>query len=218
MENNTSQEEKIDHTQELFFKKTEEVKNTRELLLFELDAELYAVPVADIELVMKIPPVTSVPNAPLSIVGIFHLRGRVIVVVDALKRMGLKRITSTIPYFLFVVRRNKNYFAVLVDGTRTVLRVPVDEITPLDPMTAAHVPERYVKGKFLFKDKVSGHSRTSSNIMIEPIPASDEKIKEPLFVERPVVVLDLEELLNEEEIRGASGELLVNEFPASQQE
>jgi purine-binding chemotaxis protein CheW len=190
---------------ELFFEKVEESAPTRELLLVELDGELYSVAVAEIEMVMKIPPVTAVPNAPEAIVGIFHLRGRVIVALDLLKRMGLTRTTSLIPYYLFVVRREKNYFGVLIDRTRTVVRIPESEIKPLDNMTAAHVPERYVKGTFLYKDKITNRTRSrGSSIMIEPIGASETLAAEPVILERPVIILELATLLDEQELRGES--------------
>lgn len=173
-----------------------------EFFLFELDGELYAVSVVDIELVMKIPPVTAVPNAPESIVGIFHLRGRVIVVLDLLKRMGLPRTHGLVPYYLFVASQGKNHYGVLVDRTRTVIRVPTLEITPLDPMTAAHVPERYVKGKFLYQEHMNMRTRLAkSDIMIAPISALEEQLATPQFTTRPVIILDLAVILNEEEVR-----------------
>ena len=184
-------------------------KATRELLLFELDGELYAVPVVDVELVMKIPPVTSVPNAPSAIVGIFHLRGRVIVVLDLLKRMGLTRTTSLVPYFLFIAHQQKNYFGVLVDSTRTVVRVLESEIAPLDRMTAAHVPDRYVQGTFLYQDRISARSRASkSSFMIEPVSAHSTVSPEPNFVVRPVIILDLGIILDEADLRQTTGGLL----------
>ena len=202
MESEITNEKKEDQRDELPHE-SGETKNI-ELLLFELDVELYAVSVDDVESVMKIPPVTAVPNAPSSIVGVFHLRGRVIVVLDLLKRMGLVRTSSFFPYYLFVAHQEKNYFGVLVDRTRTVVRVPAREITPVNPVTAAHIPERYMKGMFLYQDKVTKRSH-SPNIMIEPIQSGETARPEPLFVTRPVIILDLQALLDEESLKGVGG-------------
>ena len=62
----------------------EEVKEeeSQDFFLFELDGALYAVTVSAVEQVLRIPPITTVPNAPDAIIGIFHLRGRVIVALD----------------------------------------------------------------------------------------------------------------------------------------
>jgi purine-binding chemotaxis protein CheW len=191
----------------LFKEKTEENIPTKEFLLVELDGELYAVGVADIEMVMKIPPVTAVPNAPSAIVGIFHLRGQVVVAIDLLKRMGLMRKNGVMPYFLFIVEQGKNHFGIMVDHTRTVVRIPEGGIIPLDPVTAAHIPERFTKGTFLYLDKVTTRSyRQQSDIMIAPA-GTEKAMVEPIFTERPVVILDLPAILNEEELRteGISG-------------
>ncbi len=185
----------------LFNEKTEENIPTKEFLLVELDGELYAVGVADIEMVMKIPPVTAVPNAPSAIVGIFHLRGQVVVTIDLLKRMGLARKNGVIPYYLFIVEQGKNHFGVMVDHTRTVVRIPEGEIIPLDSVTAAHIPERFTKGTFLYLDKVTTRSRKPDvDIMIAPV-RTEKVMVEPIFAERPVVILDLPAILNEEELR-----------------
>lgn len=185
----------------LFKEKIEENIPTKEFLLVELDGELYAVGVADIEMVMKIPPVTAVPNAPAAIVGIFHLRGQVVVAIDLLKRMGLARKNGVIPYYLFIVEQGKNHFGVMVDHTRTVVRIAESEIIPLDSVTAAHIPERFTKGTFLYLDKVTARSRRPSvDIMIAPAGA-EKTMVEPIFAERPVVILDLPAILNEEELR-----------------
>lgn len=192
----------------LFKEKTEESIPAKEFLLVELDGELYGVGVADIEMVMKIPPVTAVPNAPSAIVGIFHLRGQVVVAIDLLKRMGLARKNGVIPYYLFIVEQGRNHFGVMVDHTRTVVRIPETEITPLDPVTAAHIPERFAKGTFLYLDKVTNRShKPNVDIMIAPV-GTEKTMVEPIFAERPVVILDLPGILNEEELRteGVAGE------------
>lgn len=201
----------------LLINEKEAAQATRELLLFELDGELYAVAVCDVELVMKIPPVTAVPNAPSSIVGIFHLRGRVVVVLDLLKRMGLTRTTSLIPYYLFIAHQQKNYFGILVDHTRTVVRVRESEILPLDPMTAAHVPERYVLGTFLYHDKITHRSHSAKDsFMIEPISVDAAKLSEPVFSVRPVIILDLDVILNEADLRQSASSNVGSEVSSSQ--
>jgi len=110
-------------THDLFVNEEKE-EAMSEFFLFDLDGELYAVSLTDIDQVMKIPSVTTVPNAPDSIVGVFHLRGKVIVVLDLLKRMHLSRSRALVPNYLFVAHHQKNYFGILVDRTRTMIRIP----------------------------------------------------------------------------------------------
>lgn len=160
----------------------EQKEDAYELFLFEIDNELYAVSVEDVDQVMKIPPVTSVPNAPDSILGIFHLRGKVIVAIDLLKRMHIKRQSSFVPLYLFVSHKQKNYFAVLVDRVFSVIKVPKSSITPLSQVIASKISAEYVRGMFMHKEAAKTQKRTD-NFMIEP-----KKEGEVVSVEEPVQI------------------------------
>ena len=183
----------------LFFSETENVP-THEFFIFELDGTLYAVGVGDVDQVIKIPPITTVPNSPNFILGIFHLRGRVIVAIDLLKRMNLVRNTPLSPYYLFIAHHEKNYFAILIDKIRTVVRVPQKEVTEIDPLIAAHMPPRYTKGMFMYAEKEPQTKKTNTqDIMFEPASAKENIIK-PEKSLKPVIWLDVEELLNQSDL------------------
>ncbi len=186
----------------MFFMESEAVEETREFFLFELDGELYSVAVGDVDQVLKIPPITTVPNAPGSILGIFHLRGRVIVALDLLKRMNLPRKTALSPYYLFVAHREKEYFAIVIDRIRTVVRIPLRDILELDPLVAARVPPRYAQGMFMYKDReLRDKKGIGPDIMIEPKSSEEGKPREELPL-RPVLWLNIQELLNQKDLLG----------------
>ncbi len=183
----------------LFFSETENIP-IFEFFIFELDGTLYAVSVGDVDQVIKIPPITIVPNSPNFILGIFHLRGRVIVAIDLLKRMNLERNVPLSPYYLFVAHHDKNYFAILIDKIRTVVRVARKEVTEIDPLIAAHMPSRYTKGMFMYAEKKPQTKKTNTqDIMFEPASAKDNIIK-PEKSLKPVIWLNVEELLNQSDL------------------
>lgn len=168
-----------------------------DLFLFELDKELYAVSVSDIDQVMKIPPVTSVPNSPDSILGIFHLRGKVIVAIDMLKRMRVQRTSAFVPLYLFVSHKQKNYYAIVVDRVFSVIPVPKKDILPLTPLISAKIKAEYVLGMFLYHEpvKIRKHPDT---FMIEPKAA--EVVTPQESPGRPVLWLNIPFLLDQEDI------------------
>ena len=172
----------------------------KEFLLFELDGELYAVTIADVDQVMKIPPVTRVPNAPESIVGMFHLRGKVIVVLDLLKRLHLTRTKPIVPNYLFVTHLQKNFFAVIVDRMKTVVRIPAREVSLVDPIIEARIPPRYAKGMFMYTEAAPQIAEKNiPDIMITP--QSDEVAPVPSENNvRPVLWLNIEEVLDQEDL------------------
>lgn len=173
-------------------------EETVELFLFELDNELYAVSVADVDQIMKIPPVTSVPNAPESILGIFHLRGKVIVAIDILKRMRIKRLSSFLPLYLFISHQQKNYFAVVLDKVFSVIKVPKSQIMPLTPVIASKINSEYVNGMFMYHESPKEQKRLD-NFLIEP---KKTESTEPLNqqITRPVLWLNITILLNQEDV------------------
>ncbi len=169
-----------------------------QFFLFEIDGEIYAVPALDVDHVMKIPPVTIVPNAPISIAGIFHMRGKVVVVLDILKRMHLARTRPLIPSYLFVIHTQNNYFAVLVDHPKTVVHILQKDVVAPDPVIAAHIPPRYVKGMFMYMLPLQQQNNVQ-DFMIRPEPVAPTPLPETNQL-RPVLWLNFEEILNQEDL------------------
>lgn len=58
-------------------------------LTFQLDGQAYAAPLAQVSEVIRMGEVTPVPGAAADLLGIRHLRGRVVPVLDGRRRLGL---------------------------------------------------------------------------------------------------------------------------------
>ena len=58
-------------------------------LTFQLDGQNYAAPLAQVSEVIRMGEVTPVPGAAGDLLGIRHLRGRVVPVLDGRRRLGL---------------------------------------------------------------------------------------------------------------------------------
>lgn len=176
----------------------EKKEESVDIFLFELDRELYAVSVDDVDQVMKIPPVTSVPNAPESILGIFHLRGKVIVAIDILKRMRVQRTNAFVPLYLFVSHKQKNYFAIVVDRVFSVITVPKKDMLPLSPLISAKIKSEYVYGMFLYNEPVKARKHPDT-FLIEP-KSDNANIAPEEHVARPVLWLNIPFLLDQKDI------------------
>lgn len=182
-----------------FFMEEVSEEPSEEFFLFELDGALYAVEVAVVEQVMRIPPITTVPNAPSAIIGIFHLRGRVIVALDPLKRMGLERKSSFVPIYLFVSHKDKNYFAVLVDRVRNVVRVKTTELLPIDPVIQTHFPAKYATRMFMYEDVSHTRKKNTPDFLISKEPSQFGE-GEPVAPPRPVIVLNVAMILDQNDL------------------
>ena len=66
-----------------------------EFLAFRMADEIYAVPIAYVKEIQKLPPLTDVPRAPADVMGVISVRGRIVTVRDLRKRLHLPETPPT---------------------------------------------------------------------------------------------------------------------------
>jgi purine-binding chemotaxis protein CheW len=96
----------------------------REFLGFRLSGEHYAVGLAHVREIARVPPITEVPRAPASIAGVMAVRGEVMPVFDLRRRLGLP--PSGEPgrdARVLVVQAGEGPMGVLVDAVEEVVRL-----------------------------------------------------------------------------------------------
>ena len=64
------------------------------LVGFRIGRETFAVPIDMVHEIVRVPEITSVPDAPEYIEGVINLRGKIVSIVDLRKRFGERQITS----------------------------------------------------------------------------------------------------------------------------
>jgi purine-binding chemotaxis protein CheW len=101
-----------------------------ELLSFRIGGEEYALMVDDVREVLKIVPMTMVPNAPDFILGVMSLRGKVTPIIDLCKRLGLQPGVRDEKSRIIVVSTDEEDIGLVVDRVTGVLTVFPDEIKP----------------------------------------------------------------------------------------
>lgn len=172
---------------------------SQHFFLFEVDGDLYAVLAKQVERVMKMPTITPIPNAPRAIIGIFHLRGKVVVALDLIGRMSMPKNKPLTANYLFVIHHQRNQFAILVDHPRSIVEIPMSEMRKPDPVIAAHVPPHYIQGVFVYGDVFKPHKKERS-IIIGPAGIESTARTEPTTVKRPVLWLNIDTLLDQDDL------------------
>jgi purine-binding chemotaxis protein CheW len=66
-----------------------------EFLAFRMAEEIYAVPIAYVKEILKLPPLTEVPRAPQDVMGVISVRGRIVTVRDLRRRLRLTEAEPT---------------------------------------------------------------------------------------------------------------------------
>ncbi len=109
-----------------------------EMLSFRLSDEEYAVMVADVREVLKIPELTRVPNAPDYIQGVTSLRGTMLPVIDLCTRLGLNPVERNEKARIIVINTDDEDVGLIVDRVNGVIRALPESIKP--------APERVEQG------------------------------------------------------------------------
>jgi purine-binding chemotaxis protein CheW len=95
---------------------------------FRIGRETFGLPIAIVREIVRVPEITSVPDAPQYIEGVINLRGRIIPVVDLRKRFGQEATALNKKSRVVVVELNSRFVGLIVNSASEVLKLPPSEI------------------------------------------------------------------------------------------
>ena len=116
-----------------------------QLVIFELGEEAFGVEIAMVESIIKMLPVTRLPQAPEFVEGVINLRGKILPVIDLRKRLAIPLSESTRESRMVVVALDGTTVAMVVDQVNEVLRVN-DDIVEAPPSISQSVDSRFITG------------------------------------------------------------------------
>jgi purine-binding chemotaxis protein CheW len=116
-----------------------------QLVVFSLANEDYGVDIADVDGIVKMQPITTVPHAPGFVEGITSLRGKVLPVIDLRKRLGLPVEETTKETRIVNVEVDGIRVGMVVDAVNEVLRVSEEDIEPPSPLVTT-VDSAFITG------------------------------------------------------------------------
>ena len=125
----------------------------RQLVVFQLGAELYGVEIARVHEIIRLQSVTKVPRSPSFVEGVINLRGKVIPVVDLRRRFGLPTVDHTRASRIVVVELGDQVVGIVVDGVSEVLRVNTTTVEPPSPVVAG-IDSEYLHGIAKLSDRL----------------------------------------------------------------
>src|SRR6201981_1354550 len=95
---------------------------------FRIGDETFGVRMASVREIVRVPEITSVPNAQETIEGVINLRGKIIPVIDLRKRFGQTQIQSDKKNRILVVELGTKLVGLIVNSASEVLKIPPSEI------------------------------------------------------------------------------------------
>jgi len=101
---------------------------------FRIGAETFAVPIALVHEIVRVPEITSVPDSPDYVEGVINLRGKIVSVIDLRKRFGEKEIVRNKKNRILVTDVEGKPVGLIVDAASEVLKLPDTEVEPPPPV------------------------------------------------------------------------------------
>ncbi|MEO8380125.1 MAG: chemotaxis protein CheW [Acidobacteriota bacterium] len=120
---------------------------TLELLTFRIAGEQYAVEIERIVEIVPTRPVTRIPNADGSVVGIMSLRGTIVTLVDVRRKLGHPVGAETADTRVVVIDFQNETIGFAVDRVLRVVKLPAAEVEP-HPVVHATELQAAIRGVF----------------------------------------------------------------------
>ena len=140
-------------------RKLEVVPETSELIQlvsFTIGKEQFGVDILMVQEIIRMAPITAIPNSPDFIEGVINLRGHIIPVIDLRKRLNLGPLAeedkNTARILIINVQDRVTGF--IVDAVSEVLKIPKSSIEPPPEIVVAGLKSRYIYGVCKLDDRL----------------------------------------------------------------
>ena len=138
----------------------------RQLSSFVVDGQLFGVDVAHVQEVIRPQPLTKVPLAPSSVLGLMNLRGQVVTVLDLRARLELPAYDGAAAATI-VCRSGDDVIGLLVDAVGDVVDATSEQFDP-PPETLPPARRRVVRGTYQLPDRLLLELDVEHTVRLEP--------------------------------------------------
>ena len=136
-------------------KKAEEKARPAEeqMVVLDVGEESYGIPVQRVREIVRVPPITRVPNGPAFLEGVINLCGQVIPVMDLRKHLGIPSGSETRSSRVVVSELGSHTVGLMVDAVSEVVMVATTEIEP-PPTLIAGANDGQIRGVARLGDRL----------------------------------------------------------------
>jgi purine-binding chemotaxis protein CheW len=118
----------------------------QQYVVFTLATSSYALDIASVQEIIRLPALTQVPQALPYVVGITNLRGSIVPVLDLRQRCGLPAGEATAATRVVVVQQASYNLGLIVDGVDEVRTIPGTAIEPVADIVRGASEQRLLLG------------------------------------------------------------------------
>lgn len=126
-----------------------------QLVSFFLGEEEFGADILMVQEIIRMQPITRVPNAPYFVEGVINLRGKVIPIIELRKRLNVSGTPEdTRKVRVIVVDVEGKITGFIVDAVSQVLRIPKNTVEPAPSIVIAGIDSAYITGVSKLEDKL----------------------------------------------------------------
>ena len=120
-----------------------------QLVTFRLGDELYGIDIMDVEGIVKLEDVRSIPNEPAYVEGILNLRGEIIPVINLRRRFQIRHVGMSEGDLLLsgfvIINIDGRHLAIKIDMVSSVVTISTTDIQP-PPQIISGIGAEYIEG------------------------------------------------------------------------
>lgn len=124
-----------------------------QLVTFKISEEEFGVDILKVQEIIRMMPITKVPNSPYFVEGVINLRGKVIPVIDMRKRFGMREAEHDSQTRIKVMDLQGQVVGFVVDAVSEVLRIKESTVEPPPPVVAG-IGSEYMRGVGKLEDRL----------------------------------------------------------------
>ena len=124
-----------------------------QLVTFKIAEEEFGVDILKVQEIIRMMPITKVPNAPSFVEGVINLRGKVIPVIDMRRRFGMAAAEHDSQTRIMVMDLQGQIVGFVVDAVCEVLRIKESTVEP-PPAVVAGIGSEYMRGVGKLEDRL----------------------------------------------------------------
>jgi purine-binding chemotaxis protein CheW len=158
------------------------VTTTGKFLTFLVGRESYGISVLQVREIIKLAPITAIPQAPAYVKGVINLRGKIVPVVDLRLKFNQSAVQATERTCIIVVEAHlsgsrSTQIGIIVDGVEDVANLTAADVeTP--PEFGAKVSTDYIAGMAKIKGAVKTLLNIDKVLASSDIPALNQSISQ----------------------------------------
>ena len=132
---------------------TKDSSQISQVVSFQLANEYYGINIQNVQEIILVGTITSIPEVPTYVEGLINLRGKVLPVIDLRRRFGLSSKEFGEKTRIIVTNTSHRTIGLVVDEVHEVLRLDDNQIEPL-PDGLTNVDAAYITGVVKLEDRI----------------------------------------------------------------